>query len=129
MTIGEFLKKYRVNKNLSGRKLAEDIGVDKYRLQKWEGGSNPKLEDAEKIKNYFSVDSLLHLTEDILKKCLKTIVIGGLVASIDSTDISQLKDILIEEKEKRITLLEKTIDRLENELAYYQGGEKRNKNS
>ena len=127
MTIGEFLKEYRLNKNLSGRKLADDIGVDKYRLQKWEAGSNPKLEDAEKIKSYFSLDSLLHLTEDILNKCLKAIMIGGLVACMDSTDIGQLKDILIEEKEKRITLLEKTIDRLENELEYYQRGEKRNK--
>lgn len=41
-TLAQCIRKYRKDKGLSGRELAEEIGVHKFTLVKWEGGRVPR---------------------------------------------------------------------------------------
>ncbi len=72
MLLGEFLKRYRNAHSLSGRKFAEKIGVDKYRLQKWESGDgSPKADDFAKIKAYFPRVDFNALSEEVLNEVIE----------------------------------------------------------
>ena len=74
MQTGEFLRRYRAAKGLSARSLATEIGVSFYRLQKWETSHYaPKLEDGEKIKQYFVLHDLGELSEELLKIRIESI--------------------------------------------------------
>lgn len=111
MKTGDFIKKYRKHKKLSGARLAESIGVSAFRLQKWEGGSTPNLEDGEKIKAFFKVRNITDLSENLLKKVLSP----ESSTETNVEDLLQLKDQLIKEKDKRIADLEKIIE-LQNKM-------------
>jgi phage repressor protein C with HTH and peptisase S24 domain len=75
----EFLKSYRSGVNVktgkafSLRALAELVGVDQWRLQKWEQGSgNPKDEnDRNAIKKFFGIDEI---NDDISDEVLKSAI-------------------------------------------------------
>lgn len=86
MNLSEFLRQFRDATKLSGRKLAEEMAVDKFRLQKWEEGkAMPKLEDSEKIKKYFRLRSLEDISEEFLKEVIKQYNYG--VAGLPDTEV------------------------------------------
>ncbi len=123
MTLREFLRGYRAAKGLSGRKLSELIGVDKYRLQKWESlGVSPKMEDATKIKEYFKLKDIAAVSEEVLNKRTKSDP-GEWAAHVDNMHYQ--KDELLAEKDKRIIELNRTINILEEALAVYKTAGKR----
>ena len=113
MELGVFLKQYREKMDLSGRKLAEQLGVSKYSLDKWENaGTKPKHDDSLKIMHYFGLDDLSQIDELHLEKC-------AVVAMPSTENIILLKDQIIAEKEKRIQELENIIS-LKDELINMQ---------
>ena len=104
MEFKEFLRRYRKSKKMSVRKFAEVLGVSNFRLEKWEQGIDPNYEDSIKIKRYFGVKDLQNFSEEFLEKFQpKQTSNEGL------DEILKLKDMLIEEKDKRIQSLEETI--------------------
>lgn len=122
MKLGAFLKRYREARNISGRQLSEQIGVSKFRLQKWEdAGVFPKWEDAEKISAFFGVRELNEIPEEVLNSCIEKVPMssGLLVESL-----LKQKDELLAEKDKRIHELNRTISILEETLAVYKTGKK-----
>jgi transcriptional regulator with XRE-family HTH domain len=44
VTLAQYIRKYRKDKGLSGRELAERIGVAKFTVVKWEGGRMPRFQ-------------------------------------------------------------------------------------
>lgn len=119
MTTGEFLKRYREAKGLSGRELAFRIDVDQHRMQKWEAGKgNPKAEDADKIRQYFKVGSLQELSQEFLNALLQE---GSATPTVNQSDmILKQKDELLAEKDERISDLKRMVNMLEEQLAVYQ---------
>lgn len=118
MKLGEFLKRYRQAKKMSGRQLADIIGVSKYRLQKWEDvGISPKADDAEKIKAYFGLRDLGNVSEEVLKPLIENVPFHG-PAPLEI--LLKQKDDLLEEKDKRISELNRTITILEEALVMYK---------
>lgn len=122
MHIGEFLKRFRNAKNLSRSKIAAQIGVSEFRLQKWEDKNfNPKSADNEKIRSYFNLVSIQYLSEDILAKCIAA-EDGRLNNKISFEDILQQKDLLLQEKDKRIEELQKLVMAQEEVINRYKAG-------
>lgn len=113
MELGIFLKSYRERMDLSGRQLAEKLGVSKYSLDKWENaGTKPKHDDSLKIMNYFGLEDLNQINDTQLEKCA--------VPTTPATEnIISMKDQIIAEKEKRIQELENIIS-LKDELINMQ---------
>lgn len=113
MELGFFLKSYRERMDLSGRQLAEKLGVSKFSLDKWENaGTKPKHDDSLKIMNYFGLEDLNQINDTQLDKC-------SVQATPATENLLALKDQLIAEKEKRIRELENIIA-LKDELIKIQ---------
>lgn len=113
MEFKEFLRPYRKSKKMSVRKFAEVLGVSNFRLEKWEQGIDPNYEDSIKIKRYFGVKDLQNFSEEFLEK------FEPRQQEIGLDEILKLKDMLIEEKDKRIQSLEETINILMEAQATY----------
>ncbi|MDQ2718212.1 MAG: helix-turn-helix domain-containing protein [Bacteroidota bacterium] len=106
MELKDFLREYLKRKKLSVRKFAEMLMVSKYRMEKWEKGIHPTYEDSVKIKRYFGVKDLQNFSEEFLKTFEPKVV------EVESDEVLKLKDMLIDEKNKRIQNLEETISLL-----------------
>lgn len=118
MKLGEFLKRYRQAKHMSGRQLADAMGISKYRLQKWEdAGLSPKAEDAEKIKGFFGIRELADASEELLNSMIKNEAIQS-PAPLEI--LLKQKDDLLKEKDMRIIELNRTITILEEALEVYK---------
>ena len=115
MELATFLRAYRKSRKLSVRKLAEMLGVNKFRLEKWEKGVHPNYEDGSKINAYFGVRDFNNISEDVLK---------NFKPSKKGEDVLALKDQLLEEKDRRIESLEQTINLLKEALGAYEGKKK-----
>lgn len=66
MIIGDRIKELRIERNVSQRKLAEVVGVDRRAVIFWEQGVNePKASYIKKIAEFFGVsaDYLLGITD------------------------------------------------------------------
>lgn len=62
MNIKELRKKLRI----SQQDLADDTGIDRSKIGKWEIGiANPKVEDYKKLEKYFSEKGVLNATSEI----------------------------------------------------------------
>lgn len=64
---GEYLKKLRIENNLSQEKLGEKLGLSRQSVSKWEQGSTvPDIENIMKLAKLYnvSVDSILNGEED-----------------------------------------------------------------
>ena len=115
MELGDFLKRYRIAMEYSGRQLAEKMDVSKHLLEKWQNANyTPNVRDTEKIKKYFGLKSLDNLTEEILQKC-----IAG--RNISAEEKLKEKDAIIREKEKRIRDLEKLVAHQEEIIRLVKG--------
>lgn len=67
MTLGEKITELRKNKNLSQIQLAEQLGVSRQAISKWESGNTmPGIDSIIEISNFFDVtiDSLLKDEDD-----------------------------------------------------------------
>ena len=67
MTLGEKITELRKNKNLSQIQLAEQLGVSRQAISKWESGNTmPGIDSIIEISNFFDVtiDSLLKDGDD-----------------------------------------------------------------
>lgn len=121
MQLKEFLKKYRTASDLSGRALAERIGVSKHSLEKWENaGSMPNYVDGKKLTDYFGIANINSITKKEYDRCLAITsasvsekllpeVEQNIVSESDDDKFKSAKDLLLEEKDKRIAALEKLI--------------------
>ena len=110
MELKTVLRDYRKSNNLSVRKFAEMLGVSAFRLEKWEQGSHPNYDDLVKIKLFFRISDIQNISEDFLKAFKPS-------ASLDNTyEVIKLKDMLLEEKDKRIQYLEETVNFLRAQL-------------
>jgi transcriptional regulator with XRE-family HTH domain len=122
MHIGEFLQRFRDAKKLSRKKMAAQIGVSEFRLQKWEDKKfSPKSDDNEKIRSYFNLISIQYLSEDILAKCIAA-EDGQLNNKVSFETILQQKDLLLQEKDKRIEELQKLVMAQEEVIDRYKTG-------
>lgn len=54
--IGIRLKAKREERNVSGEKLSEYLGVPKDRIYKWEKGSSPKFDDRQRVEDWIQAD-------------------------------------------------------------------------
>ena len=108
-----FLRNYRKSQKLSVRKFAEILGVSNFRLEKWEKGIQPNYEDGIKIKRYFRVKDFQNFSEEFLETFEPK-------PAQDIDEVIKLKDMLIDEKDKRIHNLEETIHILMESQAVYQ---------
>jgi transcriptional regulator with XRE-family HTH domain len=131
MKLNDFLRLYREGKGLSQLELAEQMQVTVYKLRKWETGEGkPKSIDQEKISKYFNLKSLVEISEDDYRD----LVLGEKPATKPSDENTYIKGTkltevdtlfkLLEEKDKRIsdlqrtvTMMEKVLDLKRNELA------------
>lgn len=74
MTVGERIKKIRLEKGLTQKQLAEKCGIDSANLRKYESGrQNPKIETVEKIANALGVNPMLLVYGEELSQTLKSI--------------------------------------------------------
>ena len=66
MRIGEALKRVRVNKKISRRKLGEDLGIDQETIKRIEIGiiSNPRFLTLQKLFKYFGYQFVISITTD-----------------------------------------------------------------
>ena len=116
MELGVFIRAYRTERNLSVRAFAEILSVSKFRLQKWEQGGGVNFEDSQKILEYFGVSSFENFSEEFLKNFRAKQRKNGVdMKQID--DLLMMKNQLLEEKDKRISNLEDTINILKASLA------------
>ena len=116
MELGVFIRAYRKERNLSVRAFAEILSVSKFRLQKWEQGGGTNFEDSQKILEYFGVSSFENFSEEFLKEFRsKQKKNGADMKQID--DLLAMKNQLLEEKDKRISNLEDTVNILKGTLA------------
>ena len=113
MELKDFLRSYRKSKKLSVNKFAQMLDVNKYRLEKWETGIHPNYEDGIKIKQYFRVKDFQNFSEEYLD------TFEPRSKDIGVDEIIKLKDMLIDEKDKRIHNLEETIHILMEAQAEY----------
>ena len=118
MELKAFLRAYRKSKKYSVRKFAEILDVNRFRLEKWETGVNPNFEDDTKIRNYFRVKDFQNFSEEFLKTFEPREIPDNII------EVIKLKDMLIEEKDKRIQSLEETINILREAVAGYQSKKK-----
>lgn len=121
MLLKEFLKKYRAATDFSGRALAERIGVSKHSLEKWENaGAMPNFVDGKKLMDYFGFADIGKISKKEYDQCVATAnariaekILPELKSNVlresDDNDFKSPKDLLIEEKDKRIADLEKLI--------------------
>lgn len=109
-----FLRTYRKGRKLSVRKFAEMLNVSNFRLEKWEKGIQPNYEDSIKIKRYFRVKDIQNFSEDFLE------TFEPKEKESDVDEVIKMKDLLIEEKEKRIHSLEETISVLREAVEEYK---------
>lgn len=77
MSFGENLQKLRKGKNISQESLAEEFGVSRQTIGKWENGTTyPETELLIQISNFFgvSIDTLLKgtIAEESIKEVLST---------------------------------------------------------
>ena len=77
MSFGENLQKLRKGKNISQESLAEEFGVSRQTIGKWENGTTyPETELLIQISNFFgvSIDTLLKgtIAEESIKEALST---------------------------------------------------------
>lgn len=114
MELEKFLRRYRKDNKLSVRKFAETLDVSRFRLEKWEQGIHPNYEDGIKIKKYFGVKYFQNFSEEFLK------TFQPRTKDNDAEEVIKMKDMLIEEKDKRIHSLEETIYLLKEAVAEYQ---------
>lgn len=71
MQLGIFLKRFRSEVLLSGEALAKRIGVKRHSLEKWENnGILPAYNSSVKIQNYFGIQSLVNISEEVLRECV-----------------------------------------------------------
>ncbi|GFH40027.1 XRE family transcriptional regulator [Lactococcus insecticola] len=72
MSLAENIKKFRVEKNLSQRQVAKEIGVANTSYFAWEQGtSKPRLQNLQKLSVLFDVE-LSDLTKDAAQELLQT---------------------------------------------------------
>ena len=114
MELKILLRQYRKENKLSVRKFAEVLDVSRFRLEKWEKGIHPNHEDSLKIKKFFGIEDFQNISENFLK----TFRVRILENVID--EVMKMKDMLLEEKDKRIHNLEETINILRANMATYQ---------
>jgi DNA-binding XRE family transcriptional regulator len=114
MELKDFLRLYRKQRKYSVRKLAETIDVSNFRMEKWEKGVIPNYEDGIKIKRYFGIRDFQNISEDLLKTFEPS------NKESEAEYLLRMKDLLIEEKDKRIETLEETINILKEAMAEYQ---------
>lgn len=116
MTTGEFIRLFRKDKGISGPEMAKLLGVDYWRLQKWESGKvSPKYHDAAKISAYFKRNVGQELTEKDLNETLgaKYIPTEGIVTLAAEPEPMER---LLDEKDKRIKELEEMVATLREAL-------------
>jgi len=118
MELADLLRKYRKDRKLSVRAFAEILTVNKFRLEKWEKGIHPNYEDGIKIKQFFGVKDFQKISEDFLE----TFKAKG--KNEVPEDLLTLKNQLLEEKDKRIYILEETINLLKEALGEYESKKK-----
>ncbi|MGN6802377.1 MAG: helix-turn-helix domain-containing protein [Ginsengibacter sp.] len=112
MEVGEFIRKYRKKEKLSVRKFAEMLDVSQFRLEKWEKGVRPNYEDGLQIKKYFRVKDFQNFSEQFLKTFTPK--------QAQPDEVIRMKDMLLAEKDKRISSLEETIQLLKEAMAKYE---------
>ena len=112
MTYGAFIRGFRKEKGISGPKMAELIGVNYYRLQKWESEKgSPKYDDLAKISRYFKRNPTEQLGEKELEKALISgydFEQGVIQMAAEETPAEALLAV----KEQRIKELEATVKSL-----------------
>ena len=123
MKLNEFLRQYRNGKGLSQLTLAEKLQVSMYKLRKWETGEvQPKSIDQEKIRKYFNLKSLVEISNEGLQSALGEGNTNPLPAKgLQSISLFKINDEatvykLLEEKDKRISDLQKTLAMMEKLL-------------
>ena len=73
MSIAEMLKNYRIHKNYTFRRLANEIGVDAASIFHWENGSYmPSFDNIIKLSEVLEIDlkelTLAYMNEKIKRK-------------------------------------------------------------
>jgi transcriptional regulator with XRE-family HTH domain len=123
MKLNEFLRQYRNGKGLSQLTLAEKLQVSMYKLRKWETGEvQPKSIDQEKIRKYFNLKSLVEISNETLQNVLGGEKTNPLpVKELQPISLFKINDEatvykLLEEKDKRISDLQKTLAMMEKLL-------------
>ena len=93
---GDYLKLYRLSRNLSMSKLAKDIGSCRHKLERIENRLNyPRCETSEKLARYFKLDTkyffdtYLEETDQINTK-LNTYIIGNNISIIQLSKITNI---------------------------------------
>ncbi len=65
-TLAQYIRKYRKEKRLLVRELAEELGIHEFTLIKWEGGRLPHPRYLEKLKEV--IPEIAALTQDSYQK-------------------------------------------------------------
>ena len=67
MSIGEYIKRLRLNKGLSQEELGRIVGVQRAAVQKWEAGitTNLKRETIQKLSSYFDVSPATFIEDEL----------------------------------------------------------------
>ena len=74
MTIGERIKKIRLEKGMTQKEVAEKCGLFDSAIRRYESGrQNPKIETVEKIANALGVNPMLLVYGEELSQTLKSI--------------------------------------------------------
>jgi len=115
MTIGEFLKAYRRHYKFSVKRMAGIIGVNQYRLQKWEdGAARPKYEDSEIIKNFFGLPAIDQISDNFLAEILQR------PTHADGSIVFASNDVWVEIKQRDLDLKDRAIAELTQKLSELQ---------
>ena len=103
MEINTLLRNYRKSRKLSAREFAITLGVSNFKLEKWEQGHAPRGEDLAKIKQYFGVKDFQNISEHFIEEFNPRLSLENVY------EVVKLKDMLLDEKDKRIRNLEETV--------------------
>lgn len=113
MLPGEFIRRFRKQKGISATEMARLMGVDYWRLQKWESGKgSPRFLDSGKINAYFKTDLTKDLSEDDLNKVL-SLPYDRENGLLQGTTLSAALEVQLQGKERRIKELEDTVKSLQ----------------
>jgi transcriptional regulator with XRE-family HTH domain len=123
MKLNDFLRHYREGMGLSQLELAEKMQVSRYKLRKWETGEGkPKSIDLENIRKYFNLKSLVEISNETLQSALGGEKTNPLPAKeLQPISLFKINDEatvykLLEEKDRRISDLQKTLAMMEKVL-------------
>jgi len=123
MKLNDFLRLYREGMGLSQLELAEKMQVSRYKLRKWETGEGkPKSIDLENIRKYFNLKSLVEISNETLQSVLGGEKTNPLPAKeLQPISLFKINDEatvykLLEEKDRRISDLQKTLAMMEKVL-------------